>query len=443
MQLIVLFFIILSPLFSYAIETITIDRGVYEPTPIAINDFATSEAGEVKLASSIVKVITADLKHCGLFHPISNSAFIETTLGIDHKPLFASWRQINANLLLNGSISKLENGKVKIQFILWDSILEKDMAASEFVASEESYRRIAHKIADKIYEIITGDKGYFDTRIAYITSSGPYLKRVRRMAIMDYDGANHKYLTDGKNLVLTPRLSPHADKILYLSYEGRRPNIHLRDLKTGKDSVIGHFPGMSFAPRFSPTGNKALFSISKNGATNIYELDLNSKALLQLTRDNSINTSPTYSPDGSKIVFNSDRTGSRQLYVMNSNGGNVERLSFGSGWYATPVWSPRGDYIAFTKMTKGLGFTIGIMPAVASENNEISEQILASGYLVESPSWAPNGRMLVYTKESLENTKKGKTTNSKIYSVDITGHKETQIPTPGNASDPEWSQRLD
>ncbi len=436
MRFIAFFLLVSYGLSVYAVETITVTRGHVEPTPLAVNNFDADNAQGNATGAEITKVISNDLKISGLFRPISQAAFIEKRLGISHKPLFASWRQINANLLLNGQVSRLSSGKLKISFILWDTVLEKDLVGEELEVPEKLWRRAAHKIADKIYEKLTGDVGYFDTKIAYVSETGLYLKREKRIALMDYDGHNHQYLTNGKHLVLTPRFSPRADKILYLSYAKRQPRVYMRDLKTGKESLVGDFPGMSFAPRFSPDGTKALMSIARKGVTHIYTYDFASKRLIQLTSGTSINTSPNYSPDGKKIVFNSDRSGSRQLYSMNSDGSGVERISFGGGIYTIPVWSPRGDYIAFTKQTRGEGFTIGVMRTDGS-----GERIIASGYLVEGPTWAPNGRVITFAKE--QPPRGNNSGRNRIYSIDLTGYNEYELATPQDASDPEWSKALD
>ncbi|WPY01302.1 Tol-Pal system protein TolB [Candidatus Trichorickettsia mobilis] len=424
---------------SQAIETITINRGHADPIPVAINHFNADNSADNITGDNITNVIANDLKRSGLFKPISRAAFIEHKIGIEHKPLFVTWRQINANLLLNGEVTQGEHGKLKVSFILWDTVLEKDIVGEVFEVPANLWRRVAHKIADKIYEKVTGDKGYFDTRIAYVAETGTYLKRVKRIAVMDYDGANHQYLTDGKDLVLTPRFSPQADRLLYISYARKAPRIYMRNLKTGKDTIVGDFPGMSFAPRFNADGSKALMSIAKHGSTHIFSINFQTMRITQLTQGSSINTSPSYSPDNSKIVFNSDRSGSRQLYIMNADGTNIERISFGGGYYTAPSWSPRGDYIAFTKMTRGGGFTIGVMRPTTNPEN-VGERIIANGYLVEGPTWAGNGRVIMFAKgEPPRGNTAGK---NRIYSIDLTGYNELEIPTPKDASDPDWSKTL-
>jgi TolB protein len=421
---------------ALALETLVIDKGRSDPLPIAINKFAADNNTDNITGDNIINVITSDLKNSGLFKPISRAAFIEHKMGIAHKPLFAAWRQINGNLLLNGEVQKLPSGKLKVSVILWDCVLEKDLLGEEFELPANLWRRVAHKVADKIYEKMTGDRGYFDTRVTYISESGPYLKRVKRVALMDYDGANHQFLTDGHTLVLTPRFSPKADKIMYLSYTKRAPRVYLRNLKTGADRIVGDFPGMTFAPRFSPDGSKALLSVAKNGVTQILEVDLTTMKSHTITSGIGISTSPSYSPDGTRVVFNSNRSGGRQIYTMNADGSNVQRISFGGGLYTAPAWSPRGDYIAFTKQTRGEGFTIGVMRPDGS-----GERIIASGYLVEGPCWAPNGRTIMFAKGAPPRNKEAG--RNRIHSIDLTGYNEREVPTPKDASDPEWSKLLD
>lgn len=435
MRLIITSIIILLSSVAEAVQTINVTHGHFDPIPIAINDFAADTHADNTVAKNILDVITNDLKNSGLFRPISHAAFIENKLGVEHTPLFASWRQIDATILVNGVVRKLSSGKIEISFILWDIVAAKDIAGEVFELPETLWRRAAHKIADKIYERVTGDHGYFDTKVAYISETGPGTKRIKRLAVMDQDGANHTFLTDGKNLVLTPRFSPRTDKILYLAYVNRKPRVHMRDLRTGNDVVVGNFPGMSFAPRFSSDGTKALMSLAKNGATNILELDFSTMKVRPLTSGVAISTSPSYSPDGKKIVFNSDRNGTRQLYVMNSDGSNVERISFGSGSYAAPVWSPRGDYIAFTKQGAE-GFSIGVMRTDGS-----GERIITNGYLVEGPSWADNGRVIMFARSF--RPMKNQPSQTRIYTIDLTGYNEREVKTPKDASDPEWSNQLD
>lgn len=415
---------------------VSINRGHAESMPIAINHFKAGGPELDKLSKEITKVINNNLRNSGIFRPIPSAAFIENLTGITHVPLFASWQQINANLLLNGEIKKLISGKLQIKFILWDAILERELLSETIELSQQIWRRAAHKISDKIYSKMTGYGGYFDTRIVYVAESGPNLKRVKRLAIMDQDGENHQYLTDGKDLVLTPRFSPDGKKIIYLSYKNRIPQVHMLNLETGVSSLLGKFPGMSFAPRFSPDGQKAVMSVCQNGITHLYELDLNSMKKKQLTFDGTINTSPSFSPDGREIVYNSNRNGRRQLYIMKSDGTDIRRISFDDGIYAEPNWSGN-NYIAFTRINRSYGFTIGVMRPDASEQQN-TERLIASGYLVETPAWASNGRVIIFTKGTSARGKFTKGLN-RIYTIDFTGYNERLLPTPGDASDPDWS----
>lgn len=434
-KFLILISILYFPFSVLAIQTINVTRGHADPIVIAINDFAFEGAAPNKIGRDMIGVIQNNLYNSGLFRPLPKSAFIENKHGVDHSPLFASWRQIGSQILLNGKVKLLGEGKFEISFILWDVVSEQKIATQVFQISEHLWRRLAHKISDQVYERVTGDKGYFDTRIVYVAQSGSPKKYTKRLAIMDQDGANRKYITDGRNLVLTPRFSSKADKILYLSYTNNKPRLYMRNLQTNEEHLLGHFHGMSFAPRFSPDGKKVIFSIAKNGATNIYEMDLSTKKMVALTHGVAINTSPTYSPDGQQIVFNSDRGGSRQIYTMNVDGSNVKRISFGAGMYMSPNWSPRGDYIAFTKIGGDFGFSIGVIRPDGS-----GERIITNGYLVEGPTWAPNGRVIMFTRE--ERPAKGRGSKSHIYSIDLTGYNEHMLHTASDASDPEWSKIL-
>jgi TolB protein len=322
------------------------------------------------------------------------------------------------------------DGRFRVEFRLWDVFAEQQLAGFAYTTTRQNWRRIAHIIADQIYKRITGEDGYFDTRIVYIAESGPAQKRVKRLALMDQDGANHQYLTDGRALVLTPRFSPSAQEITYLSYATGKPGVFLFNIDTGQQTSIGNVPGMTFAPRFSPDGSRLIFSRSENGASNIFVMGAHGGGMSRLTDGNAINTSPSYSPDGSKIVFNSDRGGSQQLYVMSADGGGIQRISFGSGKYGTPVWSPRGDLIAFTKIEGG-SFYIGVMRPDGG-----GERLLTQDFLVEGPTWAPNGRVLMYFREGRGGG------SSRLFTIDLTGSNQREVTTPGDASDPAWSPLL-
>lgn len=413
---------------SYAVVRIDLTQGNTEPLPVAINNFFDKNGQGNQLGVQIREVIENDLRNSGLFRPIDQAAFLETP-SLEKKPNFVNWRQVGALVVSAGRISNHSN-KLTIEFSLWDPSKEILLDEVSFNASESSWRRVGHKIADFIYKRLTGETGYFDSRVVFISEAGDMRKRIKKLAIMDQDGANYKELTDGSNLVLTPRFDPKSQRVIYLSYKNKLPQVFLLDLHTGNQRLIGNFPGMSFAPRFSADGQKAVMSIAKSGTTDIYEVSLSSGKLARLSNTpHAINTSPSYSPDGSKIVFNSDRGSKPQLYIMNSDGSNATRISSGEGSYMSPVWSPRGDLIAFTKQKSGQ-FYIGVMNPDGS-----NERLLTSSWMDEGPTWSPNGRVIMFSRQ-----KPGAGYN--IYSVDVTGYNERLIETPIDASDPAWSPLL-
>jgi TolB protein len=421
--------LLLAPSPGLAELRIDITGGKIEPLPIAIPAFAGGGGEEGQTGRDLAQVISADLERSGLFRPLDPRAFIQN-VAAGEGPRFGDWRQINAQALVTGSVQTQGDGRFRVEFRLWDVFAEQQLAGFAYTTTRQNWRRIAHIIADQIYKRITGEDGYFDTRIVYIAESGPAQKRVKRLALMDQDGFNHQYLTDGKALVLTPRFSPSAQEITYLSYASGTPRVYLFNIDTGRQESIGDFPGMTFAPRFSPDGSRVVLSRSENGTTNIFVLDLRSRRVSRLTEGNSIDTTPSYSPDGSKIVFNSDRGGSQQLYVMSADGGGIRRISFGSGKYGTPVWSPRGDLIAFTKIEGG-SFYIGVMRPDGS-----GERLLTQDFLVEGPTWAPNGRVLMYFRQGRGGS------SSRLLTIDLTGSNQREVTTPGDASDPAWSPLL-
>jgi TolB protein len=413
---------------------IDITSGYTEPTPIGIHEFIGTNDEEKAVAKQITKLVIADLNNSGLFKIIDPKAYIQKIPTSNVMPKFSDWRIINAQALIVGSTQLTTNGQVRIEFRLWDVFAGQQMAGWAFSTTRSNWRQISHRIADKVYERLTGEIGYFDTRIAYIAESGPSKKRVKRLAIMDQDGANHRFLTDGTNLVLTPRFSPSHQELTYLSYMGRVPRVYLLDIETGKQEVVGDFPGMTFAPRFSPFGDQVIMSLATEGNSDIYSYNLKTNIRKQLTTYRGIDTSPSYSPNGKRIVFNSDRGGSPQIYIMTNKGKKIKRISFGKGNYSTPVWSPRGDYIAFTKYFNKT-FYIGVMTPDGK-----GERVISKGFLVEGPTWTPNGRMIAYTKKDYPVKKKeGKT---RIFLIDLTGFHEKEIITPLEASDPAWSPLL-
>jgi len=406
-------------------------QGRVEPLPIAIPDFAGRDDG-AQLGRDIAEVLSADLERSGLFKPLDPRAFVDKDAATRVPPNYANWRILNAHALVTGNAEVEPDGRLAVEFRLWDIFAQQQLTGLRYTAARQNWRRVAHIVADAIYKRITGEDGYFNTRIVYIAESGPLQHRVKRLAIMDQDSANHRFLSDGRALVLTPRFSPTSQEITYLSFAGKQPRVAILNIDTGQQEVLGDFPGMTFAPRFSPDGNKVIMSLAVNGASNIYTLDLRTRRAVRLTDTSAIDTSPCYSPDGAHVVFNSDRGGSQQIYVMNSDGTGVHRITFGKGQYGTPVWSPRGDLIAFTKIDSGQ-FYIGVMRPDGS-----GERLLTNAFLVEGPTWAPNGRVLMYYKGSPAGSS-GEGGRNRLWSIDLTGFNEREVPTPQDASDPAWS----
>lgn len=416
---------------AHAEVKIDINRGVVEPIPIAIPSFHGNTNNETQFGHDIAQVVSNDLVRSGLFTAVDPRSFIQDMDSLLVTPRFADWRVINTQALVVGRIEAQPDGRLKVEFRLWDAFAEQQMAGLAYFTVPNNWRRVAHIISDAIYKRITGEDGYFDTRIVYVAESGPGNARVKRLAIMDQDGESHRILSDGRALVLTPRFSPTLQEITYMAYYNNKPRVYLFNIDSGRQEVLGDFANMTFAPRFSPDGNRVVFSLSNNGNSDIYTMDLRTRHQTQLTSHPSINTAPSYAPDGNRICFESDRGGSQQIYVMRSNGSDVQRISFGDGRYATPVWSPRGDLIAFTKQHGGR-FYIGVMRPDGS-----GERLLTESYHVEGPTWAPNGRVLMYFKDLPGPG--GRSKSSHLYSIDLTGYNEREVQTPMEASDPAWS----
>ena len=401
---------------------VDINRGDVKPLPIAIPAFGGSQGAE------IAQVITGNLERSGLFAPIPQSAFIEQTLDVNVQPRFPDWKTINAQALLNGQVT-VEGGRLTVNFRLWDVYAQQQLLGLQFTSTPDNWRRVAHKISDAVYERLTGEKGYFDTRVVFVAESGGRLDRKKQLAIMDQDGANPSYLTDGSSIVMTPRFSSTSQEITYMALRPEGSSVYLFNLESGRRETLGDFPGMVFAPRFSPDGGRVAFSVERAGNTDIHVMNLRSRTTTRLTSDPSIETSPSFSPDGARIVYASDRGGSAQLYVMDANGGGSRRISFGSGIYTTPVWSPTGEYIAFTRQNGG-EFHIGIMRPDGS-----GERILTTSYLDEGPTWAPNGRVLMFSRETPGGA-------PRLWTVDVTGRIQRAAPYPGSGTDPAWSPLL-
>ena len=428
---------------SYSLIEVDITRGNLNPLPIAVSPLFQDKKSKNEfqrelnlddLGLEISKVVENNFIQSGLFNPLSKDAFLQKPDIAHLKPRFEDWALIKAQALITGKVS-MDNGKLKVEFRLWDVLAGREMLALAFTTVPNNWRRVGHIITDKVYERLTGEKGYFDTRIIYVSEEGLKTQRVKKLAIMDQDGFNTKYLTLGNELVLTPRFNPTNQMVTYLSYFRNLPRVYLLDIETGIQEVVGDFPGMTFAPRFSPDGKKIIMSFAKDGKSDIYVMDLENRIVEQITNHPSIDTSPSYSPDGKYITFNSDRSGYQQIYVMKSDGSNVKRISFGNGLYGTPVWSPRGDLIAFTKLHKGK-FYIGVM-----RTDGKGERLLTENFYQEAPSWSPNGRVLIFYRETKTN-EKGEGFSAKLWSIDLTGYNERLVETQTDASDPSWSSLL-
>ena len=428
---------------AVALVEVDITRGNLDPLPIAVSPlYIETGSKDIKIEDKVIKnvgekiseVIEVNFRRSGLFNPLKKDSFVQKPDIAHVKPRFEDWRLIKAQALVTGKVIVSED-KLRVEFRLWDTVAAKEMVALAFSTTPENWRRVAHIISDKIYQRLTGEEGYFDTRIIYVSETGKKTQRYKKLAIMDQDGANVKYLTLGNELVLTPRFSPKNQLVTYMSYFRNMPRVYLLDIETGVQEVVGDFPGMTFAPRFSPDGKKIIMSFAKDGNSDIYTMNLETRVVEKITEHSSIDTSPSYSPDGKYICFNSDRSGLQQIYVMRSDGSNVKRITFGKGLYGTQVWSPRGDLIAFTKVNKGR-FYIGVMRPDGS-----GERLLTENFYQEAPSWSPNGRVLIFYRET-KSDNEGKGFSAKLWSIDLTGYNERLIETETDGSDPSWSSLL-
>ena len=437
--LLIFLFVVFFAKNSFALIEIDITRGNLTPLPVAVSPLHVESKSsevlkEIKVGSEISKIIETNLLRSGLFNPLKKDSFVQKPDIAHLKPRFEDWKLIKAQALVTGKVN-ITNDKLKVEFRLWDVLAAKEMIALAFTTVPANWRRVAHIISDKVYKRLTGEEGYFDTRIIYVSEEGPKTQRIKKLAIMDQDGANTKYLTLGNELVLTPRFNPTNQMVTYMSFFRNLPRVYLLDIETGVQEVVGDFPGMTFAPRFSPDGKKIIMSFAKGGNSDIFTLDLETREVEKITEHPAIDTSPSYSPDGKYICFNSDRSGLQQIYVMRSDGSDIKRITFGKGIYGTPVWSPRGDLIAFTKMYQG-SFYIGVMRIDGS-----GERLLTENYYQEAPSWSPNGRVLIFYRETKSGSQ-GEGFSATLWSIDLTGYNERMIETLTDASDPSWSSLL-
>jgi TolB protein len=414
---------------------ITVDRARAEPISIAIPPLTGVGGDTERLGRDIAGVITNNLARSGLFRPIDPQQFVGAATDAA-TPNFQNWKAIGAQALVTGRVESQGGDKVRVEFRLWDVLPQGQIQGTAYTTTLTNWRRIAHIISDVIYERLLGEKGYFDTRLVYIAGTGPRDRRVKRLAIMDQDGENNRFLTDGSFLALTPRFHPTRDEIAFMSYARNRPRVYLFDLGTGHQQLLGEFEGITLSPRFTPDGNGVVMAQTHGGGSDIYKVDLASMQGRKLTDSGAIDVSPCCSPDGARIVFNSDRDGDQQLYMMSADGGGVKRISYGSGRYATPVWSPRGDLIAFTRINGGT-FAIGVM-----HPDGTGERILSESYYVEGPTFAPNGRVIMFWRETPAQDSRGRGFSARLVSIDITGFNERAVQTPTDASDPAWSPLL-
>ncbi|MEL6359497.1 MAG: Tol-Pal system beta propeller repeat protein TolB [Pseudomonadota bacterium] len=411
---------------------IDITQGNVEPMPIAVPDFIGADDEIRQLSRDLSEVVNADLDRSGLFSVIDQRAYIETLESVNVRPRFSDWRIINAQVLVAGEINPLPDGRIEVATRVWDVFSNEQLGAVSFKTPRDNWRRAAHKVADLVYKSLTGEEGYFDTRVVFVHETGPKLERRKRLMIMDQDGANPVALTDGLDYqVLTPRFSPTEQQITYMAlFEDRPGQVYLFNIETGEQEQLGTFRGMTFAPRFSPDGRKVIMSMERAGNSDVFKMDLSTRRITRLTDSASIDTSPTMSPEGDRIAFTSDRGGSQQIYVMNEDGSDQRRITFGDGRYETPVWSPRGDLIAFTRTYKGR-FYIGVI-----RPDGTGERLLTESYLDEGPTWSPNGRVIMFFREPSPGA------GPALWSVDLTGRNLRRVRTPADASDPAWSPPL-
>jgi TolB protein len=401
------------------------------PLPIAVPDFSGTSPEADKYAKDIAGVIINNFNNSTPFKVIKREAYLQSaaqlaTVG----PNFPDWRGINADALLTGAVTMLDSGQIRVEYRLFDSNSEQQLLGKRYTVDVRFWRHIAHRVADDVYQELTGEPGYFATRIVHIGESrGLDGKRQKKLCVMDQDSANYQCLTDGSSLVLSPRFNPSLQKIIYMSYANGLPRLYLLDMPTGQQTIIGDFEGLNSTPRFSPDGSEVVMTLTAGheGNPEVYRMNMSTRALSRLTYHRGIDTSPSYSPDGKQIVFNSDRGGQPALYIMDRDGGNVKRLTYGNGKYFAPAWSPRGDLIAFVKQLRGV-FHIGVI-----DPNGQEERLLTDSYMDDSPTWAPNGRVLVFSRQL------PRSDTTRIYTIDLTGYNLRQLPTPTNASDPAWS----
>lgn len=401
------------------------------PIPIAIPIITDPSGASSQIGSQITKTISDDLGHSGLFRPIDPSSFVPNSM-VNGVPVWQNWSILGAQALVTGDVADQGGGQLRVEFRLWSVSQQKQVQGTAYTTTAANWRRIAHIIADVVYEQLVGEKGYFDSRVAYISEAGPVTSPVRRLAVMDYDGANNQFLTSGAQMALSPQFNPTRQQLAFVSFQNNVPRVYLFDLQSGRQSLVGSFGDMTIGPKFSPDGNSLLMSVSRGNGAALVKVGASGGGMQPLTDSSSINVTPSYSPDGSQIVFNSDRDGNQQLFVMGADGSGVKRISFGEGQYAEPCWSPRGDLIAYTRFGSG-GFSIGVM-----QPDGTGERILSQGFLVEGATFCPNGRVIMFYRQ----TPLASGHDSRLVTIGIDGFNERLVDTPTNASDPSWSPLL-
>ena len=412
---------------------IKITQGVIEPLKFAIPEFEAENVEAKEIATKISRIVAADLASSGLFREIPSNRFIAQRKTFEEPVRFPDWRAVNAQALVTAAVNTSRSGKLTVKFRIFDIFSGVQLGQGmQLSGRTQAIRRMAHKVADQVYERIIGEGPYFDSRIVFVSESGPKDKRLKRLAIMDFDGENMQFLTGNDNIVLAPRISSDGKQVLYTSWETGFPQIYLLSVETGRRKRVNTPEnGVAFSPRFSPNNERIVFSYERDGNIDIYLMELNSLRSARLTSSPFIDTAPSFSPDGRKIVFESDRSGAQQLYVLPVTGGSPKRISFGNGRYGTPVWSPRGDLIAFTKQSNGR-FGIGVMRIDGTK-----ERLLSASFLDEGPTWSPNGRVIMFARET-----RGPSGAPSIYSVDITGRNLRPLNLRAPASDPSWGPVL-
>ena len=401
------------------------------PIPVAVPDFYGADAESAQYGRDLAGVIRNNFSNSTPFKVLKQQAFLQSPQQLATTgPAFADWKGINADALLTGTVQVINGQQIRVEYRLFDTQSEQQLLGRRYTVDLRFWRHVAHRVSDDVYQELTGESGYFATRIVHIGETKvPGQPLLKKLCVMDQDSANYQCLTDGMALVLTPRFNPNLQKIIYMSYASGKPRLYLLDMPTGQQTIIGDFEGLNSTPRFSPDGSKVAMTLTQGheGNPEIYVMDMGSRAIRRLTYQSGIDTSPSFSPDGRKIVFNSDRGGQAALYIMDADGSNVKRLTYGAGRYYAPAWSPRGDLICFVKQSGGT-FHVGVIDPDGQE-----ERLLTDSYMDDNPTWAPNGRVIVFQRQG------NRSDRSRIMTIDLTGYNLRELPTPTNASDPAWS----